>query len=48
MNIFCRTLDAEMKLACQDGLTNSTKLANREEVTEKIMLAERSTWMSNS
>ena len=29
------TLDAEMKLACQDGLTNSTKMAKREEVTEE-------------
>ncbi len=35
MNIFRRTLDAEMKLACQDGLTNSTKMAKREEVTEE-------------
>ena len=35
MNIFHRTLDAEMKLACQDGLTNSTKIAKREEVTEE-------------
>ncbi len=35
MNIFRRTLDAEMKLACQDGLTNSTKIAKREEVTEE-------------
>ena len=35
MNIFRRTLDAEMKLACQDGLTNSTRMAKREEVTEE-------------
>ncbi len=35
MNIFRRTLDAGMKLACQDGLTNSTRMAKREEVTEE-------------